>query len=291
MAVAHDVELNQAVVDAVSGGRPIVRQSAVDERTLRIRAVPLGGGPGVAVAIEDATELQRLGRARRDLVANISHELRNPLASIDLAAQTLSAGAADDPLLRERMLDQIRSSVQTLSQLTQEMMDLSQIESGQVLLTLVPVPVAPLVEGAVQLLRPQAERKRQALTVSIPSGLLVLADEQQVARVVGNLVHNAIKFTPEGGTISVAVAAGEGDDVSLCVSDNGPGIPAAEQARVFERFYKADRSRPRSNGGSGLGLAIAKKIVEMHHGEIGVESMPGVGTTFTVRLPAAREAI
>ena len=143
IALAHDVELNQTVVDALGGGRPIVRQTAVDGRTLRIRAVPLEGQDGVAVAIEDVTELQRMGRARRDLVANITHELRTPLANIDLAAQTLRQGADQDPVLRARMLEQIDSYVRTLSQLTQEMMDLAQIESGQVLLKLLPVEVGP----------------------------------------------------------------------------------------------------------------------------------------------------
>ncbi|HEX9114840.1 MAG TPA: HAMP domain-containing sensor histidine kinase [Anaerolineae bacterium] len=285
IAVAHDLELNQAVVDALSGRRPIVRQTAVDGRTLRIRAVPLLTTGGAAVAVEDVTELQRLGRARRDLVANISHELRNPLASIDLAAQTLGSGAAEDPSLRSRMLDQIAGSVQTLSQLSQEMMDLAQIESGQVLLKLVPVEAASLVARALQSLRPQAEMKRQTLTVDIAPDLLLLADEQQAARAIGNLVHNAIKFTPEDGAIQVVVQSAGVDDAQVCVIDSGPGVPVIEQERIFERFYKADRAR--SRGGTGLGLAIARHIVEGHGGRIWVESAPPKGARFCFTLPLA----
>jgi two-component system, OmpR family, phosphate regulon sensor histidine kinase PhoR len=285
IALAHDVELNQAVVDALNGGRSIVRQTAVDGRTLRIRAVPLPEGGGAAVAVEDVTELQRLGRARRDLIANISHELRTPLANIDLAAQTLRNGAAVSPELRERMLDQIQSYVQTLSQLSQEMMDLAQIESGQVLLKLVPVPVELLIERAAELLRPQAEVKRQALSLQVPPDLMVLADEQQVSRVIGNLIHNAIKFTPEEGKIAVEANAIDDEDVLVCVTDNGPGIPQADRERIFERFYKADRAR--SHGGTGLGLAIARHIVEGHGGRIWVESTAGQGARFCFTLPEA----
>jgi two-component system phosphate regulon sensor histidine kinase PhoR len=183
------------------------------------------------------------------------------------------------------MLDQIESHVQTLSQLSQEMLDLAQIESGQVLLKLVPAQMAPLVEQAVRLLRPQAELKGQSLTLDVPEDMLVLADEQQVARVIANLVHNAIKFAPESGAVHVAVRPAGEEDVQVCVSDNGPGIPAAEQVRVFERFYKADRAR--SRGGTGLGLSIARHIVEGHGGRIWVESVPGQGAVFCFTLPRA----
>ena len=136
IGLVRDSELNQAVVDAASGNRPITRQAAVGGRTLRIWAAPIGDGRGTAVTVEDVTELQRLGRARRDFVANLSHELRTPLANIDLAAQTLRQSAASDPAMTRRMLDQIQAQVQTLSQLSLEMLELAQIESGQVLLKL-----------------------------------------------------------------------------------------------------------------------------------------------------------
>jgi two-component system phosphate regulon sensor histidine kinase PhoR len=286
IGLVRDFELNQAVLDAGAGHRPIVRQAAVDGRTLRIRAVPVEDTGHTAVAIEDVTELQRLGRARRDFIANISHELRTPLANIDLAAQTLRNSPTQNPALVRRMLDQIGSQVQALSQLAQEMMDLAQIESGQALLKLVPVQVAPLVRASVAGLLPHAELKGQHISLFLPDDLMVLADEQQVSRVIGNLVHNAIKFAPEGGIISIyAQAESDGEDVRICVADTGPGIPKDDQTRIFERFYKQDRAR--SKGGTGLGLAIARHIVEGHGGRIWVESVPGDGATFCFTLPRA----
>jgi two-component system, OmpR family, phosphate regulon sensor histidine kinase PhoR len=284
IALVHDYELNQAVGDAMAGHRAMVRQTAVADKTLRIWAVPVDGAGGAAVSIEDVTELQRLGRARREFVANISHELRTPLANIDLAAQTLQSGQTSDPAVTRRMLDQIQAQVQTLSQLSQEMMELAQIESGQVLLKLVETELRPVVEASVAPLLPQAAVKNQSLTLHVPEGLVALIDEQQIGRVISNLVHNAVKFTPEGGTIDVRAEA-SGEDVTICVQDSGLGIPREEQARVFERFYKADRAR--SGGGTGLGLAIARHIVEGHGGRIWLESAAGQGTTFRFTVPRA----
>ncbi len=283
IGLVRDYELNQAVLDAAAGHRPIVRQAAVDGRTLRIRAVPVEETGYTAVAVQDVTELQRLGRARRDFVANISHELRTPLANIDLAAQTLRNSTTRDPALVARMLDQIGGQVQALSQLAQEMMDLAQIESGQALLKLVPTHVAPLIQASVSGLVPQSELKNQHISLLVPADLIVLADEQQIIRVMRNLVHNAIKFAPEGGIISIYAEAENDEDVRICVSDNGPGIAKDDQARIFERFYKQDRAR--SRGGTGLGLAIARHIVEGHGGRIWVESEPGEGATFCFTLP------
>jgi len=284
IGLVHDYELNQAIMDAVTGNRPIVRQAAVDARTLRIRALPIEATGGVAVAIEDVTELQRLGRARRDLVANISHEIRTPLANIALAAQTLRNDGSRDATLTKRMLDQIDGQVQALSQLSQEMLDLAQIESGQTLLKLLPVELDPLIRRSVSGLLPQASLKQQHVSLVVPVALRVLADEQQVGRVVTNLVHNAVKFTPEGGIISIYAEA-VNEDVRISVADTGPGVPEGDQARIFERFYKQDRAR--SKGGTGLGLAIARHIVEGHGGQIWVESQPGKGATFCFTLPSA----
>lgn len=283
IGLVRDSELNQAVLDAAAGRRSIIRQTALGGRTLRISVTPVEQNDGVAAFIEDVTELQRLGRARRDLVANISHELRTPLANIDLAAQTLRQTGDGDPALARRMLDQIHVQVQTLSQLSQEMMELAQIESGQVLLKLLPVEIEPVIRRSVTHLLPQAALKGQHISVAVPRGLSALIDEQQVGRVIGNLVHNAVKFAPEGGLINIEAQPSGEEDVRICVSDNGPGIPKEEQARIFERFYKADRAR--TKGGTGLGLAIARHIVEGHGGRIWLESTPGAGATFCFTVP------
>jgi len=284
IALVRDYELNQAVLDALAGNRPMMRQTAVGDRMLRICATPLEEFGGVAVGMEDVTELQRLGRARRDFIANISHELRTPLANIDLAAQTLRQSGEGNPSLTQRMLDQIQVQVQTLSQLSQEMMELAQIESGQVLLKLEVTELEPVIRRSVTHLLPQAAVKKQHLSLVVPSDLTALVDEAMIGRVMNNLVHNAVKFTPEGGQITVTAKA-MGDDVQICVSDTGPGIPKDEQRRVFERFYKADRAR--SRGGTGLGLAIARHIVEGHGGQLSLESTPGQGATFCFTVPRA----
>jgi two-component system phosphate regulon sensor histidine kinase PhoR len=285
IALVRDYELNQAVTDAVTGNRALGRQAVLDGKTFRIWASPVAEA-GVAVTIEDVTELQRLGRARRDFVANISHELRTPLANIDLAAQTLRQGIADpnlvDPTVARRMLDQIQVQVQTLSQLSQEMMELAQIESGQVLLKLLPIELEPAVRRSVTHLLPQAALKGQHLTLVVPSGLTGLADEEQLSRVIANLVHNAVKFTSDGGIISVQ-AESAGEDIEFVVTDSGPGIPREEQPRIFERFYRSDRAR--SKGGTGLGLAISKHIVEGHGGRLWVESELGQGAAFHFTIP------
>jgi two-component system phosphate regulon sensor histidine kinase PhoR len=286
ISLVRDSELNQAVIDTIGGGRTISRQTAVGGRTLRIWAAPIAGGGGAAVVIEDVTELQRLGRARRDFVANLSHELRTPLANIDLAAQTLRQGAASDPAMARRMLDQIQAQVQALSQLSQEMLELAQIESGQVLLKLEPREVEPVVRRSITYLLPQAARKDQHVSVVVPRGLTALLDEEQVGRVLGNLLHNAVKFTPEGGILSISAEPQDPDDIRFCVADSGPGISRDVQERIFERFYKADRSRTQG-GGTGLGLAIARHIVEGHGGRIWVESTPGQGAKFYFTLPRA----
>ena len=284
IALVHDYELNQAVLDALAGNRAMMRQAVVGERMLRIWATPLEGFGGVAVGMEDVTELQRLGRARREFIANISHELRTPLANIDLAAQTLRQSGEGNINLTQRMLDQIQVQVQSLSQLSQEMMELAQIESGQVLLKLEAKELEPVIRRSVTHLLPQAAVKKQHLSLIVPSGLTALIDEEMIGRVVNNLVHNAVKFTPENGEITVTAEAA-GEDVQICVTDTGPGIPKDEQRRVFERFYKADRAR--SRGGTGLGLAIARHIVEGHGGQISVKSTPGQGATFCFTVPRA----
>lgn len=290
--VARHHDMDDLLAAALSGSDDLDRQFFVGDRSLRARAIPLGADAryGAALALQDVSELQRLGRARRDFVANISHELRTPLASIRLLLDTLRGEPRPEPDLMRHLIEQIAVEVDALSQLAQELLDLSQIESGQALLKLVPVPVTDLVNEPVARLRPQAERKRQHIAVDVPATLTALADPDQIGRVIVNLLHNAIKFTPEGGTIGVIGTRQQGseagaEEVVIEVWDTGIGIAPENLPRIFERFYRADRAR--GGGGTGLGLAIAKHIVEAHGGRIWAESEPGRGSIFRFTLPAA----
>jgi two-component system phosphate regulon sensor histidine kinase PhoR len=201
--------------------------------------------------------------------------------------ETLQDGALDDPPAAQRFLGLMDDEVDALTQIVEELLELSRIESGRVPMRLVPTPVEELVTWPVERLRPQAKRAKLKLTVDLPADLpLVLADVERASQVVTNLVHNAIKFTPKRGHVSVSATQSD-DNVVIAVRDTGVGIPAGDVPRIFERFFKADRAR--SGGGTGLGLAIARHIVEAHGGRIWVESSVGEGSTFSFTLQVARE--
>jgi two-component system phosphate regulon sensor histidine kinase PhoR len=251
----------------------------------------------VALAVHDVTELERLSRARRDFVTNISHELRTPLASLRLLTDTLLNGVIDeDKEMTRALVSKIAGQTDTLSQLAQEILDLSMIESGKLPLRMAPHSLQIITNTEIDHLQPQAERKHITLTSTVDDDITVLVDEKMVGRVVINLLHNAIKFTDQGSvTVSAKRSNGnvdppntnesDGTWVTVSVSDTGVGIASDELPRLFERFYKIDRSRHRQDSGTGLGLAIAKHIVEAHGGHIWAES-DGNGATFLFTLPA-----
>jgi len=263
-------------------GREQSRQFQIEDRVYWARALPLKSHRGwIALTVEDVTELQRLGRVRRDFVANISHDLRTPITTIQLLLETLQAGGLERPKKARKLLDRIADQTLTLQQLAQELMDLSMIESGRLPLRLAPTPLAHIIEPPLSRLETQIEHKSLRLQRDYDPELRVLADVDIAQRVIQNLLHNAIKFTPEGGAIVIG-ARPQGEDVLLFLQDSGPGIPPEHLDRIFERFYKTDPAR--RGGGSGLGLAIAKHIVEGHGGRIWAESAPGEGATFFFTL-------
>lgn len=252
-----------------------------------------------AIAIEDLTEFRRLERARRDFIANISHELRNPLASIRLLAETLEDAIDTDPEQAQIFVEKIETEVQNLTELVSETLELSRIESGQVPMSIEPIQAEQLVREVMARMLAQAQRHRVTLRTEIEQGkTLVAADSRQILRVMVNLVHNAIKFTPSGGTVVIGTRLEMGGNTqAFFVRDTGIGIPPEDLPRIFERFYKVDQARSKidfigpGGGGSGLGLAIARHVVEAHGGRIKAESVVGQGSTFTFMLPVAVHAV
>ena len=237
------------------------------------------------VVLRDVTELRRLEQVRREFVSNVSHELRTPLASIRALVETLETGAVDDPAMAADFFARIVGEVDRLAALVDELLDLARLESGRVALRVEEIAAADLIGRGVERLAPQIERARLELVVQVPPDLPpVQADRPRIEQVLLNLIHNAIKFTPPGGRITVS-AVPAGDVLRVEVADTGIGISADELPRIFERFYKTDKAR--RSGGTGLGLAIAKHIVQAHGGTIWAESVPDQGATFFFTLPLA----
>ncbi len=258
-------------------------ESRPTKRVFGVIAAPPMNEPGAVMVIRDLTELRRLEKVRREFVANISHELRTPLASLKLLAETLKDGAMNDPAVAADFLDRIAVETDKLTQMVRELGELSRIESGESPLIKKPLEVAAFIGKVVERLRPQADRAGLALTVETVPGLKpVPADADRIEQALVNLIHNAIKFTPGGGKVTVAAAPLRGG-IQISVRDTGVGISADDLPRIFERFYKADKAR--GGGGTGLGLAIAKHIVQAHGGDIRAESAPGKGSTFYFTLP------
>jgi two-component system, OmpR family, phosphate regulon sensor histidine kinase PhoR len=270
-------------------GQPetITLETAPGRSNLQAIATPLSQemAGSVLMVFQDLTRIRRLETVRRDFISNVSHELRTPLASLKALTETLQEGALEDPPAARRFLSQMETEIDNLTQMVRELLELSRIESGRVPLELKACEPGVLAGDAAERMRLQAERAGLELLLECGAGLPpVLADAVRIDQVLVNLIHNAVKFTPPGGKITVGCFAREGDAV-IFVRDSGVGIAAEDLARIFERFYKADRSR--SGGGTGLGLSIARHIIESHRGQIWAESQPGQGSTFFFSLPRA----
>jgi len=255
------------------------------QQFLQLIVMPDRYSPGGSLLlVQNLTRVRRLETVRRDFISNISHELRTPLASLKALTETLQDGALSDPEAAPRFIGRISIEVDALTQMAQELLDLSRIESGQVDLECRPVDPKKLLASAADRMRLQVERANLTLKVDCADDLpKVNADEPRVEQVLVNLIHNAVKFTPSGGEIVLQAAAGEGL-VRFAVRDNGIGIPDEDIPRIFERFYRVDKSR--AGGGTGLGLSISRHLIESHGGEIWVESTEGKGSTFYFTLPS-----
>ena len=252
---------------------------------LQLVVIPDMHSSGSLLLVQDLTQIRRLETVRRDFISNLSHELRTPLASLKALTETLQDGALEDPPAARRFIDQIQIEVDALSQMVTELLELSRIESGRLALDIRPTAPRNLLDSASRRMRLQAERAGIQLRVECAEDLLnVQMDVQRMEQVLVNLIHNAVKFTHPGGDILLFAEAGPGE-VRFGVRDTGIGIPAEDVPRIFERFYRVDKSR--TGSGTGLGLSIAKHIVEAHKGRIWAESREGQGSTFIFTLPIA----
>jgi two-component system phosphate regulon sensor histidine kinase PhoR len=288
--IVRQTDLIEAV-RTVLAGEPRV-ESEIVTGTLRQRffaatvgAVRAGETYGAVVVLHDITELRRLERVRRDFVANVSHEFRTPLTAIQGFAETLLAGAMDDPQNRERFLEIIVEHSRRLARLTEDLLKLSKMDADRLELEIRRVNVSQLIESCIETAQHRAVEKEIAISVKPGSGVPDIAgDRRRLAEVLQNLIDNALQYTLSRGEIVVSTEARNGE-VVFTVADTGIGIPKADQSRIFERFYRVDAARSRELGGTGLGLSIAKHIVEVHGGRIWVDSEIGRGSQFYFTIP------
>ncbi|MBI5493276.1 MAG: PAS domain-containing protein [Deltaproteobacteria bacterium] len=285
---------NPALLDTVQSflaGRnraPEAIEISEGGRFFNVRLVPLRdrGGLTLLLFLQDITEEKRVETIKKDFVANVSHELRTPLASIKGYSETLLDGGMDDKNTLKEFLRVIDRHATRMSRLIDDLLTLSKLESHQMEIVLAPVDIKEVLLSTRTGFEKQARDKGIKIASRIPEGLpKVLGDHDRLEQVVVNLLDNAIKYTPTGGSVCLSAAAA-GRDVRIDVKDTGIGIPASDIPRIFERFYRVDKARSRELGGTGLGLAIVKHIIQGHNGRLHVESAPGKGSTFSFSLTA-----
>jgi two-component system, OmpR family, phosphate regulon sensor histidine kinase PhoR len=287
--------LNDAVAATFMEPEPFTAEFEVPEprRVIAFKGQRLDCDDGrtIVVVLDDMTELRRLENIRQDFFANISHDLKTPLAAIKAFAETLLDGAADDPDVRVKFLKRIEEQTERLYSLVQDMLMLARVESKDPGFVMQHVDAREVVQASVETFRPDSVLKGLHLDVDL--GLLpcpVFVDPEGLQVILRNLVDNAVKYTPAGGAIRVTLRS-LGREAALTVADEGIGIPPQDLGRVFERFYRVDKARSRQLGGTGLGLSIVKHLVQTFGGTIGVTSQLGKGSAFTVRLPLAAEEV
>lgn len=232
-------------------------------------------------------ELERVNEIRRDFVANVSHELKTPATSLRLLAESLEDVLDEDPVQARVFATQLKSETERLGQLITDLLDLTRLESGAGIEYPEPSDVRGILMGVLSRARRSARKKNIALNwkrFGRAADYTVYGDETQLTSMFNNLVDNAVKYTQPGGRVEVTGGSGE-NEVVVSIADTGIGIPEEKLVRIFERFYRVDKDRSKETGGTGLGLSIVRHVAENHGGRVTVESTPGEGSTFTVRLP------
>ena len=265
----------------------VARLARVPE-AVRVRLVPVGELGHVALLVEDVTEARRVEAVRRDFVANVSHELKTPVGAMALLAEALQ-DASHDPEAVRRFAGRVQREAGRLGRLVQELIDLSRLQGADPLPEPELVPVDQVVAEAVDRTRTAATARGIEIVRGGERGLTVRGSEKQLVTAVGNLIENAVNYSPERTRVAVAVRRRDGA-IEISVTDQGMGIGEKDLERVFERFYRADPARSRATGGTGLGLAIVKHVATNHGGEVSVWSVEGSGSTFTLRLPPSAVA-
>jgi two-component system, OmpR family, phosphate regulon sensor histidine kinase PhoR len=293
--VLRKPDLQKFVTEAMRSTHPIEAEMRLlirgEERFLQTHGAPLrdAGGReiGVLVVLNDITRLQRLENVRRDFVANVSHELKTPITAIKGSVETLLGGAIEEADSAPRFLEIIARQADRLNAIIEDLLALSRIEQEEEKsgIQLTEINVAVVIQSALQSCQVKAQDKQVQLSVDCPADLQCQANAPLLEQALVNLVDNAIKYSNEGGAVQIAVHA-VATDLEITVRDFGCGVAREHLPRLFERFYRVDKGRSRKQGGTGLGLAIVKHIVQAHGGQITVDSTPGEGSTFTIRLPA-----
>ena len=292
LEVVRQHELDK-LIETVAANKQVLgyelKLGRLSERWLQINASGVFNGEGkkqgTILVFHDLTRLKQLERTREEFVANVSHELRTPLSLIKGYVETLLDGAKDNPEVATKFLQTIQRNSERLQFLIEDLLTISELESGRLKMNLQSLRLRSLVDRVLEDFKTQAESRRVELKNELPD-LTARGDSDRLQQVLGNLVGNAIKYGREGGHVHVSGQLLNGSAIELCVRDDGPGIPNDSLERIFERFYRVDKARSREQGGTGLGLSIVKHIVASHGGKVWAKSELGHGSAFYFTLPA-----
>ncbi|WP_054939880.1 two-component system histidine kinase PnpS [Paenibacillus ihuae] len=295
----HHYELARLIEEGVERNEPIHEERSIytpAERIVRLDGVPMvqdGSYRGMLFLLQEVTEIRRLEKMRSEFVANVSHELKTPVAAVKGFAETLLGGGVTDEKTARSFLQIIYDENERLNRLIGDILELSKIESKRVQLECSPVHLIEFFDSVLGTLSKVAEKKKISLSTNVPNELFIEGDEDKLRQIFMNLLSNAINYTHDGGSVKVTATNRQRTDgtetVVFTVSDTGMGIPRKDLPRIFERFYRVDKARSRSSGGTGLGLSIVKHLVELHRGTITVESDLGIGSSFILELPLLQE--
>jgi two-component system phosphate regulon sensor histidine kinase PhoR len=293
LEVFRNVELQDALTRFRQAGEPVLQEIELGEDKSLILDVSISAVknlPGQALktmmVFHDVTRLKKLEQIRADFVANVTHEIKTPLTAIIGFVETLEQGAIEDAATARKFLHTIRENAQRLNRLVDDLLILSNVELGETKLDFEGLAIVDILEKARALIQAKSDLKNVSLRTDLPAELpLIRADRDKAVQVLLNILDNAVKFTPDGGQVSIKAAEDQKDFITLKITDTGPGIPKSELPRLGERFYRVDKMRSRDLGGTGLGLSIVKHLMKAHQGLMEIDSTPGQGAVVSLKFP------